>query len=348
MTFLDKFPTANLTNLPTPLEPMIGLAEELNHAALYIKRDDLTSKDYGGNKVRKLDFLLADVQAKGYKEVITFGYAGSNHCTATAVHSKKLGLNCTLVLLPQIPSYYLKYNLLTSLSFGAKFIYAKNKPLAYLKVAGHFLRTFIKRGKLPYRIEPGGSMPVGVIGFIKAVAELKEQIDKQGIPVPDRIYVPCSSMGTVIGLAIGIQLMGLTSKVHAIKVVDDEYSNDKVIKDLYDNTLQFVRKKAPEIPDLSFTDIPLVVRREFYSGTYAQSTDLSKQAVALAMKKQGIPLENTYSAQALGALVDDVRNKKVEGQSLLYWNTFNSADLSIFVADQDYMDLPKDLHGYFA
>jgi len=201
--------------------------------------DGYTGKIYGGNKVRKLEFLLGEAINKNSKEVITFGGAGSNHATATAVYANKVGLQSISMLLPQMNAEYVRKNLLLSYSYGAELHYYRNNFMLSTGKKYQCIKHWLRKGKKPYLIPMGGSSPVGIIGFINAAFELKQQIDQNKIPEPDRIYVALGSVGTVTGLLIGIKVLNIQSTLVPVRVVPSETANFETIKNLFTETVRF-------------------------------------------------------------------------------------------------------------
>ncbi|MQY78940.1 MAG: pyridoxal-phosphate dependent enzyme [Bacteroidetes bacterium] len=187
----------SLCDLPTPILHLTNAGKKLGLDQLYIKMDGYTGKIYGGNKIRKLEFLLGEAINKNSKEVMTFGGAGSNHATATAIYANKVGLQSISILLPQMNAEYVIKDLLLSYSYGAELHYYRNDFMLSTGKKYQCIKHWLRKGKKPYLIPMGGSSPVGIIGFINAAFELKQQIDQNQIPEPDRIYVALGSVGTV-------------------------------------------------------------------------------------------------------------------------------------------------------
>jgi len=199
----ERLPYISLGELPTPVQKLEQLGTELGVSQLYIKRDDLSGKLYGGNKPRKLEFILGSALRSGTKEVITFGGAGSNHALATAIYARQAGLKSISMLMLQPNARYVRRNLLMSHycgaelhSCGAQLESVRNMPLVYLATICKLLQCRLKSGCFPQLIPPGGSSALGVIGFVNAALELKEQIANGDIPEPEYIYVACGTMGT--------------------------------------------------------------------------------------------------------------------------------------------------------
>ncbi len=376
-----KLPHVALATLPTPVEKLTAVGNRINLPDLYIKRDDLSGKTYGGNKVRKLEFLLGEAFRKKSREVFTFGFAGSNHALATAIYAQRLRLQCTSLLLPQVNAHYVRRNLLAGFHYNARLCSCKNFahlfwvllckslagrikhgktsmriptggscPVGILgNVNGAFesLLGIIKHGKAPMLIPAGGSCPHGVIGYVNGAFELREQISAGRLPEPDRIYVPMGSMGTSTGLILGLKAAGLKSRVIPIRVIEKKIAGPKKMMRLARNTLSLLWKLDPSFPRVQLSKEDFVVRDDCLGPGYAQFTDQSVKAANLMKKETGITLNGTYSAKAFSALLKDARKQILSGKVVLFWNTYNSRDLSSVVKNLDYRELPQSFHHYF-
>jgi len=221
----EKLPYVSLGEFPSPVQKLDRLGGDLGINHLYIKRDDLSGKVYGGNKIRKLEFLLDNAVRAGAKEVLTYGSAGSNHCLATAIYAQQLGLRSISMLIPQPNAQYVRRNLLMSHHCGAEFHLHRNRSFVVLGTMYQLLRHRLKYRRFPQAIPFGGSSPLGVIGFVNAAFELKEQILKGEIPEPDRIYVASGSLGTATGLMLGLRAADLKSRLISVRVTDEKLVN---------------------------------------------------------------------------------------------------------------------------
>ncbi len=190
----DKLPYVSLGEFPTPVQKLDQLGSHLGLNNLFIKRDDLSGKVYGGNKIRKLEFILGEALRTGAKEVMTFGSAGSNHALATAIYARQVGLKSISMLVPQPNAHYVGRNLLMSYRCGAELHMCSNiqftRPLTTLSVLSQFFLHKLKRGRFPRIIPMGGSSPIGAVGYVNAAFELKGQILRGEIPEPDYIILP--------------------------------------------------------------------------------------------------------------------------------------------------------------
>jgi len=342
-----RLPHISLGCFPTPLGKLERVGNSIGLSNLYIKRDDLSAVIYGGNKVRKLEFLLGDALRRKAKEVITIGFAGSNHALATAIHARRLGLGSTSLLLPQMNAHYVRRNLLASYHYQADLRIYHNWPRLTLGLVAKLLQGGIKQGVFPRIIPAGGTCPLGIVGYVNAALELKEQIGAGEIPEPDIIYVPLGSMGTFAGLTLGLKVAELRSRIVAVRVIENRYANVKKISRLFSRTVAFLRKLDDAFPLAGISANELDVRDDCLGNGYAHFTEKGVAAAALMKEQSGIILNGTYSAKAFAALLADAARGVLKGKTVLYWNTYNSRDLSSVVADTDYRRLPRECHRYF-
>lgn len=343
----DKLPYLSLGQFPTPVEKLDRLGEYLSIDYLYIKRDDLSGKVYGGNKVRKLEFLLGRALEDKVHEVLTFGFAGSNHCLATAIYAQKVGLKSISMLLPQPNAHYVRRNLLMSHYSGAELHLCPNMRLLIFGTMCQLLWHRLKHGQFPQVIPPGGSSPLGVIGFVNAAFELKQQIRKGEIPEPDRIYVACGTMGTAAGLMLGVKTAKLKSEVVSVRVADERFVNVRRMGRLIHKTNSLLCRLDPSFPTSEFCQKDIGIRHGFFGKQYALYTKEGMEAVALMKEHEGIELEGTYTGKAFACLMHDAKGQDVRDRVVLFWNTHNSRDFSDAVATIDYHQLPLGFHRYF-
>jgi len=325
----DRFPgTKNLAHvtlgcLPTPVEPMPELAERLGIQSLFLKRDDISGRAYGGNKVRKLEFLLGQALAENRRAVITFGALGSNHVRATAVYGGQLGLQVHAVLAPQPSTPYLAANLFADQAAGATLHFAESFSQALRRGAELRDEIALRDGVEPFVIPFGGTNPRGVIGFVNAAIELAEQIEAGALPVPDFVYVAYGSTGTASGLATGLAALGLRTSVIGVRVVPAESTNPERTRRVMEEAVTLLRELDAGFPRVKPEDVALEVREGFLGDGYAAATAESLEAVALAAANH-IHLETTYTGKALAALVADARAGKLARKTALFWNTYSS------------------------
>lgn len=344
-----NLPYVSLCELPTPIQKLNRMGEKMGLDQLYVKRDDLTGKIYGGNKVRKLEFILGDALRKGAEEILTFGFAGSNHALATAVYAKHLGLKSISMLLPQHCAHYVRRNLLASQYCEVELHQHRNKLLLSLATMVQLLRHRLKKGKVPYFIPPGGSSPLGIIGFVNAAFELKRQILQKEIPEPDLIYVGLGSAGTAVGLMIGLKTLKMKTRVIPIRIIDKKFIDKTTVIKRYLETNSFLHSMDPSFPKSELSADDFEIRDEFLGNGYAQFTKQGIDAIKHMEETEGIKLDGTYTGKTAAALIDDAHKQKqnMKDKVILFWNTLNSRDFSDSIQNIDYHQLPGMFHQYF-
>ncbi|MGD2072468.1 MAG: pyridoxal-phosphate dependent enzyme [Candidatus Thorarchaeota archaeon] len=337
----DKIPWSSIGTLPTPVEKMEKLEESLSYDDVWIKRDDISGAKYGGNKVRKLEFVLADALEKGKNQIMTFGGLGSNHALATAIYAKELGLGSILVLVDQPLTEHVQEQLLRYDYLGAKLSYAKNTAGAVLKGLWH-LAT-----KRPYFLWVGGSSPLGTLGFIDAGFELAQQIEYGILPKPEHVFIATGSMGTAAGLKVGFTLSGLETDLVCVRVTDRSMTDEKKTAKLCNKALDLLRSSSSKIPKHKFKPEDIHMVHDYAGPRYGSVTENGLEAVQIAHETEEIKLETTYTAKAFACMIDYIKNGKVSAP-VLFWNTYNSIDLTYIVKEHhDFTCLPKSFHKFF-
>lgn len=334
-------PVAGLLDGPTPVQRLAG------SDSLFLKRDDLTAGDYGGNKIRKLDFLLGAARAGGARELLTFGYAGSNFVAATAWHGRKLGLDTIAYLLPQPGAAYVAHNLAVGLHAGAELHPLPNERRIVAAAVLRSARGLLRHGRLPRWIPPGGSEPAGVVGYINAVFELRQQVRAGLLPEPELIYVAFSSMGTVAGLALGLELAGLRSRVVAIQVVDHRYAGAEKLRQLLERTRRYLHGIDSGL-DVGGRALQRVqIRDEFFGSGYALPMPQTRAAIARFEAASGARADSAYSGKALACLYQDLDAGHLRQHDVLFWHTFNGHGLPAGVCHPPPAQIPPALRGHF-
>jgi len=340
---LLNLPFLTLTDLPTPLDRAEDLGEKLGLDTLWIKRDDLSASIYGGNKVRKLEYLFADAHGRDCDAVVTFGAVGSNHVLATSIFARQLGLTCYGVLTDQPITPYVGDTLRYHAMVGTQLVLAAGyKDSAE---AAEALKSAHPTGAdKVYQMTWGGSSWRGTVGFVNAAFELADQL--KHAEAPDKIYVACGTMGTAVGLAIGLRLAQLPTEVVAVKVVPDPVTTESNLCKLFEETIGELHAIDNEIPILDEPLSNLTLRTEFLGTGYAEPTPESTEAVDLMTRTEGLILETTYTGKGLAALIDDARSGRLEGKQATFWNTYNSRPHPGELAGVDTTRLPEALQRY--
>ena len=301
-------PRIRFAHLPTAIEALPRLSETLGEPRLLVKRDDQTGLAFGGNKTRKLEFLLAEAQAAGADTLITAGALQSNHCRQTAAAAAKFGLECTLVLVGDLPARA-SANLLLDQLFGANIIWVeKARRDAALK------DTFEKvtaQGRKPYLVPYGGSNSTGALGYAFAMEEFVGQAVKA-----DWIIFASSSGGTQAGLVLGAHLFRYPGKVLGISVDEPQAVLQERVANLASETSE---RFGPRIP---FTTDQVLVNADYAAPGYGILTDAERESIQLFAKNEGLLLDPVYTGRAGAGMIDLVRKgffKKKE--TVLFWHT---------------------------
>ncbi|HSE83013.1 MAG TPA: pyridoxal-phosphate dependent enzyme [Thermodesulfobacteriota bacterium] len=339
-----NIPWISIGKFPSPVERLSKLEKVLGVKELWIKRDDLVHSDYGGNKVRKLEFILADVKSRGAKTIITAGALGSNHALALTVHSRNFRLKPVLVLFGQPVTRHVRRNLLLNSHFGAEIYYADSYLKLPFIIIREFLRNFLYKKK-PVYVPAGGTTPLSTLGYLSAAFELKGQIERGDMPKPDYIFVSGGTGGTMAGLILGSVLSGLDAKVIGVRVTPKFVINRFMIFWLINKTVYLMKEHSPKIssPGISLSDVSILT--DYLGKGYGYATEKSKEAVRIAALEEGLRLEETYTGKSFAAFLDFARTQS--RGVFLFWNTVNSLDLNETVKDVDCRSLPQGLHKLF-
>ncbi len=346
-TLAEKLAYVSLGNFPTPAPRLERLGGELGIDRLYVKQDSLSARVYGGNKIRKLEFLVGKALQQHAGEILTFGYAGSNHALATAVCAEQVGLRGISMLLPQPNAHYVRRNLLMGLHCRAELHQRANVATLAAETVQQLLGHKLTTGTFPLIVPPGGSSPVGTIGYVNAAFELKEQILAGELPAPDRIYVALGSLGTAAGLVLGLKAAGLATRVVPVAIVHPSMAGKASLLRLARRTNALLRKLDPSFPSVELAGNEVEIRYEFFGHRYAGFTEEGMAAVSRMYDGEGIKLDGTYTGKTLAALMRDAGDARITGETVLFWNTYNGRDLSAVTDTIDYRKLPACFHRYF-
>lgn len=300
MRLLDGLPRILLAHLPTPLEELQRLEVSLGGPRIFIKRDDQTGLAFGGNKTRKLEFLIADALRNGATTVVTAGSAQSNHCRQTAAAAARAGLHCELVLGGEETTPPTG-NVLLDHVYGARIHWTgmERRGERLAEVADE-VRS---RGERPYLIPYGGSNPVGAIGYVVAMLELMDQLKERHLSA-DCIFFASSSGGTHAGLTVGARAAGYAGALIGISIDKGERSDVPYEEELADLS---TRTAARAGMDARFVPGDFVVKYDYLGGGYGVMGELERDAIALLARTEGILLDPVYTGRAAGAMIDMVR-----------------------------------------
>jgi L-cysteate sulfo-lyase len=324
----NGLPRVRLAKLPTPINELPRLSKALGGPQLLVKRDDLTGLATGGNKTRKLEYLIADALQKNADAVITAGGPQSNHCRQTAAAAAIAGLDCHLVLggPPQTPIG----NLLLDQLLGAT-IHWTPKPQRNARMS-ELAAAMEADGRRPYVIPVGGSNSIGALGYVAAMFELVEQLREQSRGV-DRIFFATSSGGTQAGLVLGARLAGFAGRITAVSIdqTPDDTSEEKFLAGVCK-----VANGAAELlkSDERLTVSDFDVNYDYLGAGYGVVGDLERDAIQLLARTEGMLVGPVYTARAFGAMLDQIRRGRADSdETWLFWHTGDETALHAYADD---------------
>jgi L-cysteate sulfo-lyase len=313
-----------LCHKPTPLEAMNRLADHLGGPRLFVKRDDCTGLAIGGNKTRKLEFLMADAIAQGANTVVTVGGVQSNHCRQTAAAAARLGLKCELIL-PHLSRFHSATyedggNILIDRLLGAAIHVAPDREAA-AALTQEVLQKVRDRGDRPYFIPAGGSTALGALGYVDAAFELARQAQVRDLRV-DCVVVTTGSSTTHAGLVVGFAAIERMPELNCRpRVIGISVYHGRA------GALATVRERARETAQLiGLDDVGLdervVVYDDYLGAGYGEPTEAMVEAVGLAARLEGLHLDPVYTGKTLSGLVDLVRRGSfAKTDNVVFWHT---------------------------
>lgn len=308
-----KLAKTTLGFFPTPLVPLKNLSRLLRGPEIFMKRDDLTGLALGGNKTRKLEYILGDALAHNADTIITAGAAQSNHCRQTAAAAAALQLECHLVLggkAPEIPTG----NLLLNQLFGSHIHWAgkhrKGEDIPQLA------KELQKKGKKVYVVPYGGSNSLGATAYVEAMIELHNQTVVDEL---SHIIFASSSGGTQAGLMVGKKQLGITPKIVGINIDKDESGEIS----FHDRILVLANETATLMNvNYHFSQQDLHLNSDYIGEGYGVIGELEKEAISLTASSEGILLDPVYTGRAMGGLIDMIRKQEIApGEKVLFWHT---------------------------
>lgn len=301
-------PRVQLAILPTPIQALPNISAYLGGPQILVKRDDLTGLGMGGNKVRKLEFLIAEAQANGAKMLITTGAAQSNHCRQTAAAAARMGYSCHLVLTRNLEGSS-NGNLLLDSLFGAEVTWCEKTERD--SVLSQVFNSAWDAGRRPFLIPYGGSSPVGASAYAMAFSELVSQ----GLS-PDVIVFPTSSGGTQAGLILGAKIHQSSTRILGISV--DEQAEGLKLK--VSNLANAAAERMQVFESVEPNEI--IVDDHYIGQGYGVMSALERDAIRLFARKEGLLLDPVYTGRAAGALIDLIQKGVLKaGEQVLFWHT---------------------------
>lgn len=304
-----NIPQLRFAHLPTPIEELPRLSKALGGSRLLVKRDDQTGLAFGGNKTRKLEFLVAEALEQGARTLITGGALQSNHCRQTAAAAARYGLDCILVLNGEMPNQP-SANLLLDQLFGAELVTISDRSLRDQTLHNTFGKATTD-GRKPYLVTYGGSSPTGALGYAFAMEEFMMQKVEA-----DWIVFGTSSGGTHAGLVLGQRIFGFKGKVLGISIDEPEDWLKTRVSQLASDASEKLGAR------IEFTRDDVLAKEEYCRAGYGVLTDAEREAVRLFAKHEGLLLDPVYTGRAAAGMIDLIRRgffKKDE--TILFWHT---------------------------
>ena len=304
-----NIPRLRFAHLPTPVEELPRLTEHLNGPKVLVKRDDQTALAFGGNKTRKLEFLVAEALEQGAKMLITGGALQSNHCRQTAAAAARFGLDCTLVLNGEMPDQP-SANLLLDQMLGAEIVTINDRAKRDQTLRETYDKA-VADGRKPYLVTYGGSSPTGALGYAYAMKEFMEQKVHA-----DWIVFGTSSGGTHAGLVLGQSVFGYKGKILGISIDEPADWLKTRVSTLASDASEKIGKQ------IEFTRDDVLANDEYCQAGYGVLTDAEREAVRLFAKYEGLLLDPVYTGRAAAGMIDLIRKgsfKKEE--TILFWHT---------------------------
>ena len=319
----DRFPVLRgtlphvvLGDGPTPVRRLSAVAD----AEVWCKEDGSYGGPYGGNKVRKLEWVLADARQRGSRTVLTIGALATNHGLATAIYARRLGLSTALVLVDQPLDDHVRAQLARLRTSGAA-VHVTHSAVRTVAALPWLLarHTSWRERRPPSFLPVGGSSPLGVLGYVEAGLELGEQVRAGVLPEPAHVVVPVGSGGTVAGLALGLRLAGLRSRAVGVVVNDRMRLDAARSARLAGRAAELLRRRGARLPEGATVrpdDVLLV--RDWLGAGYGHATAEGAAAAALLRDADGLALDPVYAAKAMAGLLELVRRGELDGGPVLF------------------------------
>lgn len=329
-----SLPHARLGAAPTPVSELPGVVDG---ASVWCKDESgFGSGGWGGNKVRKLEWILPDVHRRGARTILTVGGLGTNWGLATALYAREQGLRTALALIDQPVDDHVREQLARLRRSGAALHFTRTKRRTVAAAPWLYLRH-TTRGRRPYFLPAGGSAPVGTLGYAEAAFEIAEQVSAGALPEPSHVVTAVGSGGTAAGLALGLRLAGLErTRVVGVVVNDTLRLDAGAVVTLAGRTERLLRERGADLPPARLTPGDVTMVRDWLGPGYGHATPQGLGAQRLAAASGQLRLEPVYTAKAFAALLAMAGDRRLGSGPVLFLQTHGPRD-----ADQG----PGPLHG---
>ncbi|MFG3479188.1 1-aminocyclopropane-1-carboxylate deaminase/D-cysteine desulfhydrase [Streptomyces sp. NPDC047980] len=317
-------PRVPLGDGPTPVRELSGLT---GRVPLWCKDESgYGSGGWGGNKVRKLEWILPDVRRRGARTILTVGGTGTNWGLATALYAREKGLRTAIALVDQPADDHVRRQLERLRRSGATLHFTRTKARTVAAAPWLFLRHS-SLGHLPYFLPAGGSAPVGTLGCVEVALELADQVAAGALPEPSHVVTAVGSGGTAAGLALGLRLAGLErTRVVGVVVNDTLRLDAHTVAGLAGRTQRLLRARGADLPRAPVAPDDLTLVRDWLGPGYGHPTPRALEARRLAADRAGLDLEPVYTAKALGALLDLAADGRLGDGPVLFLQTHGPRD----------------------
>jgi 1-aminocyclopropane-1-carboxylate deaminase/D-cysteine desulfhydrase-like pyridoxal-dependent ACC family enzyme len=309
-------PWMPIATVPTAVEPCDALTGWLGRGGVFMKRDDLASPLYGGNKVRRFEYLFADARAKGKTRIVTVGGLGSTQALATALHGRALGFDVSAVLFDQPVTDFVSGAIRSFVASGAS-----------VRYGGGYLRTALRTAKMlleqpdAYFIWPGAANALANLAYVDAMLELGEQVARGEAPKPDVIVLPTGSAGTLAALALGAAHLGWSTEVVGVRITSALACNRVTVSRIVGSTDRFLAARDARWTRRS-RDVRFTIEGRMLGAGYGEPTRAAIEGAERWADLTGAPGEVTYTGKTLAALRLLVRERK--DAEILLWNTLST------------------------
>jgi D-cysteine desulfhydrase len=345
----ETFGYVELCDLPTPVARLEKAGEALGVSSLYIKRDDISAAEFGGNKVRTLEFLLGDAIQSKAKRVIAVGLPGTSMALAAAIYGSRYDFDLQILLIAQYPTKEAQHNLLIFKKLGANIRHVPTIPKMLININKLMMGGLAKHRKMPKMLSP--SSPRGMAGYVNAGFELKGQIERGEIPEPDRLYIAMGLLGTATGITLGLRAAGLKTKVIAVHVQPHDakgvaQTKVKMVK-LLGKANKFLHDHDSSFPSVAIQAEEIEIRCDAPGQESDTLFDAGLGLIDSVQELEGITLDASWTAQAWAAMQRDIAREGLCDEVILFWHTYNSRPTPVDLDDVDYHTLPEAFHYYF-
>ena len=309
---------------PSPVRRLAALPAS-SGCEVWVKDDGGYGTVYGGNKVRKLEWIIPDAVAHGCRTIVTVGALATNHGLATALYAREQGLQCALALVDQPVDDHVRRQAERLARSGARIYKTHGRYRTYAAAPWIMLRhTDFRRLRPPYFLTVGGSTPVGCVGFVEAALELAAQVHEGELPEPTHVVAALGSGGTVAGLAAGLRLAGLRTRVVGIVVNDKMPVGAPVVAKLARRTMDLLRKRGASLPDMTVEESDIEAETAWLGEGYGHPTPEGERTRAGAAAQEGLALDPVYTAKAMAGLLALRERGRFGDGPVLFWQTHDT------------------------